>query len=223
MRRSLTLILVLALLGSLPLAASAAQPKLSTVDRAAITHIYTAVSALNPQLLVKAKKALSGVTGEYTRGCKPAYANETQAHKQAISNALVTMTYLRFVKLGYPLWASFARWVEGVKVSHPLLQQAKRALPIERSQGAKVAGIRFDVCGSVRELAVGKFSDAAFGSWATRLMASSGADEKTGKKADAMIHASRPVLLAFGLTSKQAKLMADSETGDIFSVMLGIT
>jgi hypothetical protein len=222
MRRSLVLTIALTLLVGLPLAASAAQPQLSAADKAAVGRIFTGVSTLNPKLATKARKALSDVTGQYTRSCKPKYAKETQAHKQVIANALVLMTYLRFVRIGYPLWAAFSSWAEGVAVSHPQLRQAKSVFSLERAQGVRIAAVRFDVCGSVAELARASFTDSAANAWAGRLMSSTGVDQHVNGKADAKIRASRPALLAAGLTSKQAKLMMDTETGDIFSVMLGI-
>lgn len=222
MHRSLTLILVLGLLGSLPLAAAAAQPKLGSSDRAAVTRIFKDVAAINLKFIAKDKAALDSVQREYVSGCQSKYESGDGSVSKPLIRAIQVMHYMRFVKLGYPFWSSFSSRAERVQVSHPLLKRARSAFAIERSEGAKIAKVTFGVCDGLAQIAAAGMTEDAVLAWAGRLINATGYNSSRGTKADAMIKASRPVLLAAGLTSPQANLMLDYESGEIFASLAGV-
>lgn len=221
--RRLALLLCTVIAGSAVLAAGAATPKLSPGDVAAVRGLGAAAIRLTQQLTPGVRASLTELSSEYRTGCGAKYDGETTAHKQLIGMQVLVMGYIQAVKDGLPLYDGFAARVARTTVSSPLLRNAQKGAAIERTEGALFGKIHLDgVCSEIARLAGSGYKRTYSLDWLTRIERQVGADTALERKADRMIHASRPALAAAGLTQAQAKLLMDAETGDVFGVILGI-
>lgn len=220
MRRSRTVALGLLLIGLVPLCAAAAQPGLSAADRSAVRSIHASAASLRPKLVAKANAAVAAVRRDFT-ACKAKYEGSPQ--QATIANVLKWMAYMRSIPLGFPQWAAFERGAMARTVTSPLLVRARQTLAWELQQLGGFSRMRFDVCSELELLATTDFSQKALAAWADEIRGgTTKAERRLADKMDARVRASLPALRAAGLTSAQAKLVLDSETGTIFAVIFGL-
>jgi hypothetical protein len=184
-------------------------------DRALVHRELVGATTLKAQI----RKAVPGAAVKVATAfgaCKDSYANLPAAAQKTVVAIVGWNVYRQTVRDGMPAYARFARSVTAGHPADKRLHTAIAGVKAELAQGRAFAAVPVDICADLVVAKAAGFPADILKTLLDDLLGKAHLTQRQSDAADALVHASRPAVVAAGLTGTQATALLHAEDASIF-------